>query len=100
MNRRRTVACYCATFLKPEMQHIYRQITAVNRFKVAVFTGKRENEDQFPIADITVVRHDAWRWLRRIIGRQLLDRPLFLIHTMYLCCTSSSATLPYSYCLY
>jgi len=28
---RPVVAFYCATFLKPEMLHIYRQITALER---------------------------------------------------------------------
>ena len=78
MNRRRTVACYCATFLKPEMLHIYRQISAVNRFKVTVFTQKRENVDHFPFSDVVVVPKGLWRWLRRIVYRQLLSRPLFL----------------------
>ena len=35
MTRSPVVACYCATFLKPEMWHIYRQISALER----VFTG-------------------------------------------------------------
>lgn len=78
MNRRRTVACYCATFLKPEMWHIYRQIAAVHRFPVTVFTQKRENASEFPFKEVVVVPHGPWRWLRRIIERQILGRPLFL----------------------
>ena len=30
------VACYCATFLKPEMLHIYRQITSLKRVEPVV----------------------------------------------------------------
>ncbi len=78
MNRRRTVACYCATFLKPDQQHIYRQISAVNRFRVMAFTQKRENETEFPFDETVVVPKGPWRWLRRIVQRQLLGRPLFL----------------------
>ena len=76
MNPPRTVACYCATFLKPEMQHIYRQLTAIRRFEVAVFTQKRENAASFPFADVTLLPRSPFRWLRRIITRQLLGRPL------------------------
>ena len=76
MNPPRTVACYCATFLKPEMQHIYRQLTAIRRFQVAVFTQKRENAAGFPFADVTLVPRSPFRWLRRMIIRQLLGRPL------------------------
>ena len=71
-----TVACYCATFLKPEMQHIYRQLTAVRRFEVAVFTQKRENAAAFPFDDVTRVPRSPFRWLRRILVKQWLGRPL------------------------
>ncbi len=60
------------------MQHIYRQISAVNRFRVMVFAQKRENETDFPFGEVVVVPKSPWRWLRRIIQRQLLGRPLFL----------------------
>ena len=60
------------------MQHIYRQLSAVNRFQVKVFTAKRENPEQFPFDDVVVVPRGPWRWLRRIIVQQLLDSPLFL----------------------
>lgn len=81
MNRRRVVACYCATFLKPEMQHIYRQVSAVNRFQVKIFTQKRENADTMPFEDVVVVPKGPWRWLRRILDRQILKRPLLLSNT-------------------
>ena len=60
------------------MQHIYRQISAVNRFQIKVFTQKRENAALFPSDDITVVPRSPWRWLRRIVDRQILGRPLLL----------------------
>lgn len=78
MNRRRTVACYCATFLKPDQLHIYRQISAVSRFRAVVFAQKRENEAQFPFEEVVVVPKGPWRWLRRIVQRQILRRPLLL----------------------
>ena len=60
------------------MQHIYRQLTAIRRFEVAVFTQKRENVASFPFGDVTLVPRSPWRWLRRIVVRQLLGRPLQL----------------------
>ncbi len=76
MNRRPVVACYCATFLPPETLHIYRQLTAIRRFDVAVFTRKRENAAAFPFDDVTVVPRGPLLWLRRIVLRQWLGRPL------------------------
>ncbi len=69
------VASYCATFLKPEMLHIYRQITALRRVRPVVITRKRELEERFPFADVTIVRKPAMHFLRRIWFRQLRDAP-------------------------
>ncbi len=60
------------------MWHIYRQISAVHRFRVTVFTQKRENEADFPFEEVVLVPKGPWRWLRRIVERQILGRPLFL----------------------
>ena len=38
---RPVVASYCATFLKPEMLHIYRQVTGLRRYKTFVVTRER-----------------------------------------------------------
>ena len=72
------VACYCATFLKPEMLHIYRQLCAVRQFPLTVFTGKRENADRFVFGRVVVLPRGPWTWLHRIVDRQLLGRPLML----------------------
>ncbi|HET7228289.1 MAG TPA: glycosyltransferase [Chthoniobacterales bacterium] len=69
------VASYCATFLKPEMLHIYRQITSLRRVRPVVVAQKRENEEYFPFQDIRVVKKPAWHFLRRIWFRQIVDRP-------------------------
>ncbi|MGH7982636.1 MAG: hypothetical protein ACREFF_05755, partial [Candidatus Udaeobacter sp.] len=42
------IACYCATFLKPEMLHIYRQITALKRCVPVVIAQKREQAGRYP----------------------------------------------------
>ena len=43
------VASYCTTFLKPEMLHIYRQITGLQRWKTFVVTKERQCEDLYPM---------------------------------------------------
>jgi len=69
------VACYCATFLKPEMLHIYRQITALERCRPVVIAQKRENSARFPFDKIDVVPKPALHFLRRFWFRQLRDKP-------------------------
>src|SRR4051795_7115052 len=45
------VASYCTTFLKPEMRHIYRQVTGLRRYETFVMTRERTCEDRFPFAE-------------------------------------------------
>ncbi len=59
------VASYCATFLKPEMLHIYRQITALERFRPVVIARKREEAQRFPFAPLYLVPRPATHFLRR-----------------------------------
>jgi len=69
------VACYCATFLKPEMWHIYRQISALKRVSPVVIAQKRENSGRFPFDKIDIVPKSALHFLRRFWFRQLRDKP-------------------------
>jgi colanic acid/amylovoran biosynthesis glycosyltransferase len=69
------VACYCATFLKPEMLHIYRQITALRRFRPVVIARKRESAERFPFEPVIVIPHSATHFLRRFWFRTLRDSP-------------------------
>jgi colanic acid/amylovoran biosynthesis glycosyltransferase len=69
------VASYCATFLKPEMLHIYRQITSLRRVQPVVIAQKVENKECFPFPDVHVVKKSALHFLRRIWFKQLADRP-------------------------
>jgi len=69
------VASYCATFLKPEMLHIYRQITSLRRVRPVVIAQKRENADRFPFQNIRVVQKPALHFLRRTWFKQIADRP-------------------------
>ena len=60
------------------MQHIYRPLGAFSRFRPVVFTRKRENAAAFPFDDVEQVSAGPWRWLRRIVFRQVLNRPILL----------------------
>ena len=73
---RPVVASYVATFLKPEMQHIYRQVTALSSFRPIVFTQKRENANAFPFDDIVIAAKPATHQLRRLWQKTILRRPI------------------------
>ena len=70
---RPVVACFCATFLKPEMLHIYRQITALKRWRPIVITRKREN--QFPFEPVFELKKPRTHFIRRFWYRKLLGSP-------------------------
>jgi colanic acid/amylovoran biosynthesis glycosyltransferase len=72
---RPVAAFYCATFLKPEMLHIYRQITGLRRVQPVVIAQKRENADRFPFDKIDIVGKPATHFLRRFWFRQVRNKP-------------------------
>ena len=74
------VAFYCATFLKPEMLHIYRQITALERVRAIVITQKRENAERFPFDDINIIAKAPTHFWRRFWCRQVRNRPWEISH--------------------
>lgn len=57
------VAIFCATFLKPEMWHIYRHVAGLRDFLPVVITQKPEG--RWPVPDLRVVRRSPWRWIGR-----------------------------------
>lgn len=69
------VAFYCASFLKPEMLHIYRQITALRQVRPFVIAQKRENAEKFTFDKIDIVGKPATHFLRRFWFRQVRNRP-------------------------
>ena len=69
-------AQYVVTFLKPEMLHIYRQITALRAFRPVVFCQKREHASEFPFPDVLTIRKPRTHQLRRLVQKQLLGRPI------------------------
>ncbi len=72
---RPVVACYCATFLKPEMLHIYRQITSLTRVSPLVIAQKREEAERYPFDRITVVCKPALHFARRFWFKQVRAAP-------------------------
>ena len=72
---RPVIACYCATFLKPEMLHIYRQITALKRCVPVVIAQKREQTECYPFDHVQIIPKPATHFLRRVWFRQLRDVP-------------------------
>jgi glycosyltransferase involved in cell wall biosynthesis len=72
---RPVIACYCATFLKPEMLHIYRQITALKQCVPKVIAQKREQTGRYPFNYVNIVPKPATHFLRRFWFRQLRDMP-------------------------
>lgn len=69
-------AQYVATFLKPEMLHIYRQISALRAFRPVVLCQKREGAAQFPFNPVTVLGKPRTHQLRRLWQKQILGRPI------------------------
>jgi colanic acid/amylovoran biosynthesis glycosyltransferase len=59
------VASYCTTFLKPEMRHIYRQVTGLRRYRTFVMTRERQEEDEFPFADIEIIPRARKNFVKR-----------------------------------
>ena len=57
------------------MLHIYRQITALERFKPVVIAQKREEAERFPFSEIDVVGKPPTHFLRRFWFKQLLRAP-------------------------
>src|SRR3954471_17968578 len=69
------VASFCATFLKPEMLHIYRQITSLKRVDPFVIAQKREEADRFPFDKIAILGKPATHFARRFWFKQLRETP-------------------------
>jgi colanic acid/amylovoran biosynthesis glycosyltransferase len=72
---RPVVASYCATFLKPEMLHIYRQIVSLTRVSPVVIAQKREEAERYPFERITVVGKPALHFARRFWFKQVRGAP-------------------------
>lgn len=69
------VASYCTTFLKPEMLHIYRQVTGLRRHKTFVLTRERICAAQFPFDDIELIPRAQKNFLKRFYLKYIRKLP-------------------------
>ncbi|MGB8168939.1 MAG: glycosyltransferase [Chthoniobacteraceae bacterium] len=69
------VASYCTTFLKPEMRHIYRQVTGLRRHSTFVMTRERSGEKEFPFPDIEVIPRARKNFVKRFWLKYLMRKP-------------------------
>ena len=70
-----TVASYCRTFLKPEMRHIYRQVTALDKYDTFVICKERKNVDVYPFDPVEPQPHVRSNFLRRFWLKYLKGEP-------------------------
>ena len=75
---RPVVASYIVTFLKPEMLHVYRQVSGLRRWDPHVICQKRENAETFPFANVTVVPKPLTHQLRRWWQKKILQQPIMI----------------------
>ncbi len=69
------VASYCTTFLKPEMLHIYRQVTELQKYQTAVLTKERRCENRYPFSDVTILPKPRSNFIRRFYLKYIKGAP-------------------------
>ncbi|MBF0416512.1 MAG: glycosyltransferase [Magnetococcales bacterium] len=68
-NDRAVAVSFLATFLRPEMLHVYRQVTSVQSFTVWVITRRRRHPERFPFDRLLILRKNPWRFVTRLWHR-------------------------------
>jgi colanic acid/amylovoran biosynthesis glycosyltransferase len=58
------IVSLCGTFLKPEMQSIYRQVTGFSQVRTTVYTQSHENAEMFPFEPVKVLKKQGRPRLR------------------------------------
>lgn len=79
----RVVASYCTTFLKPEMLHIYRQVTGLSRWRTFIVTKERQCEDRYPFPDVEVVPKVRSNFVRRFWLKYVKREPAIVYRGEY-----------------
>jgi colanic acid/amylovoran biosynthesis glycosyltransferase len=69
------VASYCTTFLKPEMRHIYRQVTGLQRYGTFVMTRERQCEDRYPFDQIETIPRARKNFIKRFWLKYVMRKP-------------------------
>lgn len=77
------VASYCSTFLKPEMLHIYRQITGLRRVYPFVICRERRNPDKFPFAALEVQPKARRNFIKRFWLKYIRREPAIVYRGEY-----------------
>ncbi len=72
------ILAYCATFLKPEMHHVYRQATGVRQFATHVVARRRKSSEAFPFQPVTLLRKSKIRFFRKFWHETLFRHPAAL----------------------
>lgn len=72
---RKVLISYCATFLKPEMLHVFRQVCGVEQFENWMVTRRRENAESFPFSRLLVLKKSPFRIFRREAYRLFRRQP-------------------------
>jgi colanic acid/amylovoran biosynthesis glycosyltransferase len=69
------VASYCTTFLKPEMQHIYRQVTGLRRYRTVVLAKERQCPEKFAFEPVELLPRPRSNFLRRFYLKYIRHAP-------------------------
>jgi colanic acid/amylovoran biosynthesis glycosyltransferase len=69
------VASFCTYFLKAEMLHIYRQITALRQVETFVIAKFRENAELYPFQDLELLDESKTNPIRRGQLKYLMRAP-------------------------
>ncbi len=77
------VASFCTFFLKPEMLHIYRQLTGLQAFQTFVLTKYRQNSDRFPFDDVEPLVTPQRHLLRRGYLKYIARKPALIYRGEY-----------------
>jgi colanic acid/amylovoran biosynthesis glycosyltransferase len=77
------VASFCTFFLKPEMLHIYRQLTGLKTFETFVITKHRQNADRFPFDDVEPLVTPRRHVLRRGYLKYITRKPALIYRGEY-----------------
>lgn len=70
-----TVASYCTTFLKPEMRHIYRQVTGLRRYETFVLTRERLGDADFPFEAVETLPRARKNFVKRFWLKYVAQKP-------------------------
>ncbi|MEM7011141.1 MAG: glycosyltransferase [Verrucomicrobiota bacterium] len=75
MSAKPVLASYCTTFLKPEMLHIYRQVSALSEFDNFVICRERKSEEKFPYPDVEIQPRVRSNFIRRFWLKYVKKEP-------------------------